>query len=91
MSKNPKVAGRVDELVSASATKAGVTIDRVVQELAKIAFSDNPQGAGLGHNAPDEHGKARNGAERKLVCMPFETWQALGARQQAVLDAIEAG
>ncbi len=60
---------RVDELVSAYATKAGVTIDRIVQELAKIAFSDNPQGAGLGHDSPDEDGKARNGAERKLAGM----------------------
>jgi hypothetical protein len=31
---------RVDELVSASAAKAGVTGDRIVAELAKIAFSD---------------------------------------------------
>jgi hypothetical protein len=76
LANSDKVRAQVDELVSASATKAGVTIDRIGP---KIAFSDNPQGAGLGHDAPDEHGKARNGAERKLACMPFETRQALGA------------
>lgn len=84
MSKNPKVAARVDGLVSASATKAGVTIDRIVQELAKIAFSDIRRALDWGMT-PDEDGKARNGAERKLACMPFETWQALGATQQAIL------
>jgi len=37
---NEKVRARVDELLTASAEKAGVTISRIVNELAKIGFSD---------------------------------------------------
>jgi phage terminase small subunit len=36
----PEVAARIDELIAAEAEKAGVTIERVVTELARIGFSD---------------------------------------------------
>lgn len=37
---NAKVKARVNELLAASAKKAGVTIDRIVKELAKIGFAN---------------------------------------------------
>jgi phage terminase small subunit len=37
---NEQVRSRVEELLKAGAEKAGVTIQRVVEELAKIGFSD---------------------------------------------------
>ena len=39
LTTNDGIQARVDELVSASAAQAGVTIDRIVAELAKIGFS----------------------------------------------------
>jgi phage terminase small subunit len=36
----PVVRARVDELIAVAAEKAGVTIDRVVAELARIGFAD---------------------------------------------------
>jgi phage terminase small subunit len=36
----PEVRARIDELISAAAEKAGVTIERVVAELARIGFAD---------------------------------------------------
>ncbi len=40
MNANESIQKRVDELVSKAAEKAGVTVERIVNELAKIAFSD---------------------------------------------------
>lgn len=37
---NGKVQARIAEIQAVGAEKAGVTIDRIVAELAKIAFSD---------------------------------------------------
>ena len=37
---NEKIVARVEELMRASAEKAGVTVDRIVSELAKIGFGD---------------------------------------------------
>jgi phage terminase small subunit len=36
----PEVRARIDELIAAAAEKAGVTIERVVAELARIGFAD---------------------------------------------------
>lgn len=36
----PEVRARIDELISAAAEKAGVTIERVINELARIGFAD---------------------------------------------------
>ena len=38
--KNAKVRERVDEILAEGARQAGVTVERVVRELAKIGFSD---------------------------------------------------
>jgi phage terminase small subunit len=38
--KNAKVRARVDEILAEGAERAGVTVERVVRELAKIGFSD---------------------------------------------------
>jgi phage terminase small subunit len=40
LSQNEHVRARIDELLAVAAEKAGVTIDRIVDELAKIGFSD---------------------------------------------------
>lgn len=40
LSANEQVRARVEELLSAAAEKAGVTIQRVVEELAKIGFAN---------------------------------------------------
>lgn len=40
LNRNEHVRARVEELLFAGAERAGVTIDRVVAELAKIGFSD---------------------------------------------------
>ena len=37
---NEKVKARVDELLSAGAEKAGVTVQRIVEELAKVGFAN---------------------------------------------------
>jgi hypothetical protein len=58
LANSDKVRAQVDEPVSASATKAGVTIDRI----AKIAFRDIRRALDRGMTPPDEDGKARNGA-----------------------------
>jgi len=44
---NDDIQARVDELVSAPAAQAGVTIDRIIAELAKIGFSDVRRAAEL--------------------------------------------
>lgn len=56
LANSDKVRAQVDELVSASATKAGVTIDRIVQELAKIAFSDIHVASRRRWGGPQRHG-----------------------------------
>jgi hypothetical protein len=40
LSKNPKIQAPVAELVGTAAENAGVTIGRIVAEMAKIGFSD---------------------------------------------------
>lgn len=40
LNRNEQVRARVDELLSVAAEKAGVTIDRIVAELAKIGFAN---------------------------------------------------
>ena len=40
LSGNEKVQARVNELIAKGAEKAGVTVERIINELAKIAFSD---------------------------------------------------
>jgi phage terminase small subunit len=40
LSGNERVRSRIEEILSASAQKAGVTVERVLQEYAKIAFAD---------------------------------------------------
>jgi phage terminase small subunit len=40
LSKNESIRDRVEELLHAGAERAGVTVDRVIGELAKIGFSD---------------------------------------------------
>jgi phage terminase small subunit len=40
LSVNEKVTARVDEILSKSAERTGVTVDRIVSELAKIGFAD---------------------------------------------------
>lgn len=40
LSGNEKVRSRVDELLTAGAEKAGVTVQRIVDELAKVGFSN---------------------------------------------------
>ena len=39
LTKNHHVQARVDELMAAAAAKAGVTVERIVNELAKIGLS----------------------------------------------------
>lgn len=40
LSRNEQVRSRIDELLSDGAKRAGVTVQRIVEELAKIGFSD---------------------------------------------------
>jgi hypothetical protein len=40
LTTNDDIQSRVEEFLAESAAKAGVTVDRIVNELAKIAFSD---------------------------------------------------
>lgn len=40
LNANEPIRMRIEELLAKSAQKAGVTIDKIVQELAKIGFSD---------------------------------------------------
>lgn len=40
LNRNEQVQARVQELLNAGAEKAGVTVERVMSELAKIGFSD---------------------------------------------------
>jgi phage terminase small subunit len=40
LSKNEEVKARVDEILSAAAKNTGITAERVLSELAKIAFAD---------------------------------------------------
>ena len=40
LTANHNVQARVDELMAAAAAKTGITVERVLEELAKIAFSD---------------------------------------------------
>jgi pyrrolidone-carboxylate peptidase len=40
LSTNEDIQARIAELVGAAAGKAGVTIERIAAELAKIGFSD---------------------------------------------------
>jgi phage terminase small subunit len=40
LTANDNIQARVDELVGAAAEKAGVTVERIVAELAKVGFSD---------------------------------------------------
>lgn len=40
LSQNDKVRSRVDELLAAGAEKAGVTVQRIVDELAKVGFAN---------------------------------------------------
>ncbi len=40
LSRNVKVQARVAELVCKAAEKAGVTVERIVAELAKVGFGD---------------------------------------------------
>jgi hypothetical protein len=40
MTTNDGIQARVNEFLAESASKAGVTVDRIVRERAKIAFSD---------------------------------------------------
>jgi hypothetical protein len=47
LTTNDDIQARVDELVSAPAAQAGVTIDRIMAELAKIGFSDVRRAAEL--------------------------------------------
>jgi len=52
LSKNPKVQARVAELVGKAAKKAGVTIDRIVAEMAKVGFSDVRRALTSGEGVP---------------------------------------
>ncbi len=49
--KNDKVAARIQEIKEAAATKVGVTVERVMGELAKIGFSDIRQAVAWRANA----------------------------------------
>ncbi len=40
LSRNDKVRARVDELQAAGAERAGVTVERIVEELAKVGFAN---------------------------------------------------
>ena len=40
LSQNERVRARIEEILSEGAAKAGVTVERIVNELAKIGFSD---------------------------------------------------
>lgn len=40
LTANHRIQARVEEFLAESAVKAGVTVDRIVNELAKIVFSD---------------------------------------------------
>lgn len=40
LTANHRIQARVEEFLAESAAKAGVTVDRIVNELAKIVFSD---------------------------------------------------
>jgi phage terminase small subunit len=59
LASSSKVKARVDELISASASKAGVTVDRIVAELAKIGFSDIRRALDWGMTVPDADGNSR--------------------------------
>ena len=40
LTANHRIQARVEEFLAESAAKAGVTVDRIVNELAKIVFND---------------------------------------------------
>lgn len=66
---NEGVSSRIEELLSQAAERAGVTIEAVVTELAKIGFSDIRRAVkwGAGISVPDGDGEARisNGVSMK--------------------------
>jgi phage terminase small subunit len=57
LAANGSIKARIAELVGAAAEKAGVTIDRLVAELAKIAFSDIGRALTWGMAENREEGK----------------------------------
>lgn len=77
LANSDKVKARVDELVSTSATKAGVTIDRIGPRSPSATIRS---ALDWGHDASRRgwEGSQRPGAQAGLA-VPFETWKALGA------------
>jgi phage terminase small subunit len=52
------IQARVLEITTKAAEKAGVTVERIVAELAKIAFSDIRMALDWGMTPPDENGRS---------------------------------
>ncbi len=62
-----KVKARIDELLQNAADKAGLTVERVLSELSKIAFADIRQAVRWGRGPIDSKSKHGNSNGLELV------------------------